>query len=74
MKNFQCKKCGTLVQSNSTPTSSGCPSGGFHSWVNLGETGSKNFQCKKCGTLVRSNNTPPSSGCPSENFHSWVKL
>jgi predicted nucleic acid-binding Zn-ribbon protein len=74
MKNYQCKKCGTVIQSNSSPSSSGCPSGGLHSWTNLGDTGDKNYQCKKCGTLLHSNNTPSSSGCPSDGLHSWTKL
>lgn len=29
---FACSKCGMQVRSNSQPSSSGCPSGGWHSW------------------------------------------
>jgi len=35
MKNYQCKKCGTLVQANGQPVSNGCPQGGFHQWTKL---------------------------------------
>jgi predicted nucleic acid-binding Zn-ribbon protein len=74
MKNYQCKKCGTLIQANSSPTNSGCPSGSTHSWTNLGDVGDKNYQCSKCGTLVKASSSPSSSGCPKASFHSWTKL
>lgn len=35
MSNYQCKKCGTLVQQERTPNSSGCPKGGSHQWYKL---------------------------------------
>ena len=62
MKNYQCKKCGTLLQGNSQPSASGCPAGSFHQWTDLGQTGDKNYQCKKCGTLVHAGNQPSASG------------
>ncbi len=74
MKNYQCKKCATLIQNTKQPSSSGCPEGGFHQWTNLGDVGSVNYQCKKCATLVQSNRQPSSSGCPSGGFHQWTKL
>lgn len=74
MKNYHCKKCSTLVQSNNTPASAHCPSGSTHSWTDLGEVGDKNYQCKKCGTLVKSSTTPRSAGCLSGSTHSWNKL
>ena len=78
MKNYQCRKCGTAIQSGSTPSSSGCPSGNavMHSWTNLGETGNNNYQCKKCGTVLQSERTPSSSGCPSGSaaMHTWNKI
>jgi len=74
MKNYQCKKCGTLIQANSCPSISGCPAGSTHSWVILGDVGSKNFQCKKCGTLVKADSCPSISGCPKGSTHSWTKL
>jgi len=74
MRNYQCKKCGTLVRANSQPSSSGCPAGSFHQWTNLGDTGEKQYQCKKCGTLIQSKSTPSSSGCPQSSFHQWTKL
>lgn len=74
MKNYQCKYCRTLVQSNSTPSNFNCPGGSMHSWTNLGEVGNKNYQCKHCGTLVKSNSTPSSFNCPTSSMHSWTKL
>jgi predicted nucleic acid-binding Zn-ribbon protein len=74
MKNYQCKKCSTLLQGNSQPSTSGCPAGSFHQWTDLGQTGDKNYQCKKCGTLVHSGNQPSTSGCPEGSFHQWTKL
>jgi DNA-directed RNA polymerase subunit RPC12/RpoP len=74
MKNYQCKKCKTTIQNNSTPSSLNCPGGGMHSWTNLGDVGTNNYQCKKCGTLVKSKSTPSSLNCPSGSMHSWTKL
>ena len=76
MKNYQCKKCGTTLQNSSTPSSGSCPSGGTHTWSNLGEVGDKNFQCKKCGTLIKSKSTPGSGSCRATGggTHSWSKL
>lgn len=74
LRNYQCDKCGTVVQDNSTPNTSGCPKGSSHHWSNLGEVGDKNYQCKKCKILVKANATPNTSGCPSGSSHSWSKL
>lgn len=74
MKNYQCKKCSTHVQNSSTPKSFNCPSGGMHSWTDLGEVGPTNYQCKKCALLVQSKSTPKSFNCPSGSMHSWTKL
>ncbi len=74
MRNYQCKKCATLVQSNTQPASANCPSGSFHQWQNLGETGERNYQRKKCATVLKSKNQPASAGCPSGSFHQWSKL
>ena len=75
MQNFQCKKCGILIQANSTPpsTNNGCPKGGSHDWYDLGTVGTKNYQCKNCGTLIQANSTPPSVGCP-KGYHDWYEL
>lgn len=32
-KNYQCRKCGTLVKSKSNPSSSHCPLGNNHTWT-----------------------------------------
>lgn len=74
MKNFQCKKCTTLLTSESTPNSLHCPSGGLHNWSKLGDIGPNNYQCKKCATLVKSKSIPSSLNCPSGSMHSWSKL
>ena len=74
IRNYQCRKCGTLVWQDRTPSYSGCPAGGSHSWVSLGNVGSNAYQCKKCGTLVYSERTPSYTGCPAGSSHSWRKL
>jgi predicted Zn-ribbon and HTH transcriptional regulator len=74
MKNYQCNKCGTVIQANSLPNVSGCPKSSSHNWHNLGETGDKNYQCKKCETTVKANSLPNVSGCPNSSSHSWSKL
>ena len=74
MKNYMCGKCATIIQGNTSPSSSGCPKGSSHSWYNLGNTGEKNYQCKKCGGLVKADSSPSSSGCPAGSSHSWYKL
>ena len=74
MKNYQCRKCSTLVQMSTTPSSLKCPAGSSHSWHNVGEVGDKNYQCKKCATLVKTNSTPSSLYCPAGSTHSWHKL
>jgi len=74
MRNYQCQKCSTLLQSNTKPSSSHCPSGNNHLWIDLGECGDKNYQCRKCGTLVKSKSNPSSSHCPLGNNHAWTKL
>lgn len=74
MNNYQCKKCKTLVQGSSTPSSLNCPSKGTHSWANLGQVGSHNYQCKKCSTLVKASSTPSSLNCPSGGTHFWNKI
>ena len=72
MKNYQCKKCGVVVQSKNSPPMSGCPEGS-HSWSNLSDVGDKKYQCKKCGTLVKAKMQPSTSACP-KGSHSWSKL
>ncbi|MCQ2307416.1 MAG: hypothetical protein MJ000_07625 [Bacteroidales bacterium] len=74
MKNYQCKKCGTLIQSEKTPSSFNCPKGGMHQWQDLGEVGTDTYQCKKCGLIVNSKKTPSSFGCTSGGMHQWNKL
>ena len=74
LRNYQCKKCGTLVRSTSTPSSLNCLAKGSHSWQNLGEMGNENYCCKKCGTWVMSRSRPSSLGCPTGSSHSWNHL
>ena len=68
LRNYQCKKCGTLVRAGSTPSSLNCPARGSHSWQNLGEVGEENYCCKK------NRRNPSSLGCPAGNSHSWNHL
>lgn len=74
MKNYFCKHCSTLVQKDSTPTTSGCPGSTFHSWTNLGDVGLITYLCKNCGTKVMAKSQPTTSGCSKSTFHSWTKL
>lgn len=71
---YQCKKCGTTIKKDSTPSSSGCSAATFHQWTKLAEVGDTNYSCKKCGTVIQAKSTPSSSGCPSATFHQWTKL
>lgn len=74
LKNYLCPKCSTLIKSPKFPSGMGCPSGGLHKWVDLGEVGDDVFQCKKCSILLRSKSFPSSTGCPSGGLHQWNKL
>jgi hypothetical protein len=62
------------MQSNSNPSSSGCPRASYHKWINLGPVGNDNYQCKKCGTLLKAARMPSSTGCPQGPYHQWTKL
>ena len=81
MRVFICSKCGTVVEKDSTPSSTGCPKSSSHSWYIVTYNGSLTtkpglnpYQCSKCGITIYSNTTPSSLGCPSGGSHSWRKL
>lgn len=74
MRNYQCKKCGTLINSKSSPRTMGCPAGGYHQWTDLGECGDTPYQCRKCGLLINSESSPRTMGCPDGGYHQWNKL
>lgn len=74
MKNYQCKKCGTLISNQSYPSSFNCPNGGNHQWTDLGESGNTRYQCGKCGVLIYSKSYPHSFNCPNGGNHQWNKL
>ena len=74
MKNYLCKKCGNLIQSEKTPNASGCLKGTLHTWQDLGEVGTDTYQCKKCGLTLKSKKTPVPSGCLKGTYHQWNKL
>ena len=77
MRNYQCRKCGTLVAKDGHPNSEGCPTDNWHSWCELGDVGQNTFQCRICGTVINSKYTPPNSGDGFNfcgNAHSWVQL
>ena len=71
MKNYQCTKCGTLLQSDRRPSSFDCRAGGMHNWQDLGDVGAENFQCEKCGLHVESHRRPSSFGCTKGGMHQW---
>ena len=73
-KNYQCDKCGTAIQSGQQPTMSRCPSGGYHSWNNLGLVGATNYQCGKCRVTVKSAERPEVVRCPAGAYHDWNRL
>ncbi len=73
-KNYLCKKCGELAQSNSKPTTSDCFLGDRHDWKELGDVGEILYECKKCKTQVKSKLRPASFGCPSGDMHEWVRI
>lgn len=74
LKNYQCTKCGTLMQSASKPSSLGCRAGGSHHWNELGAVGTENYQCTKCKLHVESHDKPSSIGCTEEGSHHWNDL
>lgn len=74
LKNYLCPKCSTSIKSPKFPSGIGCPSGGLHKWIDLGEVGDDAFQCKKCAILLRSKSVPRSAGCPTDGLHQWNKL
>lgn len=74
MRNYQCKKCGTVITSDGMPSVFNCPSGSTHQWTNLGDCGDTPYQCKKCGTVLYSRSMPAAFNCPSGSIHQWTKL
>jgi hypothetical protein len=74
MKNFLCKKCDTLIQSERTPNLSGCIKGTFHQWYDFGEVGTDTYKCKNCGLVLKSKKTPTLSYCIKGTFHQWHKI
>jgi rubredoxin len=78
MNNFQCSKCGMLLQSEKAPNAFGCSAGGSgrHDWKDLGEVGSLNYQCTRCGLLVKSAKEPRNAvTCKvTGRGHQWRKL
>jgi DNA-directed RNA polymerase subunit RPC12/RpoP len=73
-KNYQCKKCSTVVKSERMPSALNCLKGGMHQWTDLGEVGADSYQCKKCGLVLKSKRQPSSLNCPSGGMHQWNKL
>lgn len=74
MKNYQCTKCGLLIQSEKTPSPFNCRAGGMHHWQDLGEVGPDTYQCKKCGLVVQSKKTPSPFNCAAGGMHQWSKI
>ena len=74
LHNWNCKKCGTVLQSGDRPSIQGCPAGSLHNWFDLGKTGNDTYQCRNCGITVKSEKYPVSQGCPKASVHQWNKL
>ena len=74
MKNYQCRKCAQVLQSESTPSSGTCPKGGSHTWNDIGRFGNKNYQCRKCAQILQSESTPSSGYCPNGGSHTWDNI
>jgi len=82
MKNYQCRHCGLVLQSESRPSSGTCPAQKSrfegHYWDDLGRVGNKNYQCRNCGQVLKSEERPSSGTCPAEknslSGHYWDKL
>lgn len=75
MKNWQCSKCGVVIQAECRPAPLECQRGGSHAWEDLGNVGSDNYQCAKCGMLIKSESKPVPLYCPQKNHtHDWRKL
>ena len=74
MKNYQCKKCKTVLQSAARPKVTNCPTGFNHDWNDLGFVGMENYQCSKCGLVLKSKGRPGVTYCPSGLNHQWTKL
>ena len=73
-KNYQCIKCGRLVQNTKKPSAFDCSEGGHHSWFDLGEVGDTNYECVRCRLLLKSKKTPSVFDCTEGGRHNWSKL
>lgn len=74
MRNYQCKRCQTIVQSERMPLMNKCLDGTVHIWTDLGEVGPDNYRCTRCGLLLRSAKMPSYVTCPGGSLHTWQKL
>lgn len=76
MKNFQCKKCYTIIQQEKSPESGSCKESMFgHIWENLSNVGEMNYECSKCSIIVKSDKQPESAHCKESWIgHSWEKM
>ncbi len=78
---FMCKRCGSVVETFSNPSGSGCQSGIGHQWYKLTSDGSlypkpglSPYNCMHCGITIYSKTLPTGTGCPKNAGHSWRKL
>jgi DNA-directed RNA polymerase subunit RPC12/RpoP len=74
MKNYQCRKCGEIIQNSSQPKPINCPKEGLHQWGDLGNVGNDNYECRKCNAHVMSERQPASLNCTKSGLHQWTKL
>ena len=81
-KVYICKKCATAIEKDSSPSGSGCPKGGNHTWHHpaneaylSAKSGFKPYQCKHCGIIIYTKTLPSGQqGCPAKSLHAWHKL
>ncbi len=77
---YICSKCGTVIESNLTPSGIGCPYGShiWHKVCNNGgitpKAGAKAYQCRKCGKVIYCSSTPSGVGCPAGGSHLWYLI
>ena len=80
---YTCKYCGSIVEDDRTPRSSGCnaPGHSSHYWAKVctdcsikPQSGLKPYVCKYCHNVVYSSRTPSSSGCSENSSHHWSSV
>jgi phage FluMu protein Com len=74
VNNYQCRKCGKVLQSERSPNFGTCQDGSSHRWDDLGKVGNTNYQCRKCGKVLQSERSPSFGTCQDGSSHRWDDL